>query len=40
MARWPEVVRVARDADGFTPQRQPKTVAWLLWVEPEQRRIV
>ncbi len=53
MARWPDVVRCALDAYGFTPQRPrvaaptpaaidraDETVAWLLWMAPEQRRIV
>jgi hypothetical protein len=53
MVRWPEVVRGALDAYGFTPQRPrvaaptpdaidraDETVAWLLWMSVEQRRIV
>ncbi len=53
LVRWPEVVRGALDAYGFTPQRPrvaaptpeaidraDATVAWLLWMDAEQRRIV
>ncbi|MFN4281182.1 MAG: DUF6362 family protein [Alphaproteobacteria bacterium] len=53
LVRWPEVVRGALDAYGFTPQRPrvaapspaaidraDETVAWLLWMSAEERRIV